>query len=375
MRFCEGRRSLPAVSRPTNSSGKQYPAALNLLADAIRRFPDDSNSSAFAESRVRPLRTRDGEPALRVGLGRAAEEWARIVGGRASDLEAIDLLTAAGDYEGEAELAFVLGAARSGAAVEKERKCVSEASTVADAKARSDWKDALQAVDAALRRYPRNTELLSTNAALREESERADRRSLVERRRAEIRQLIDARDWARVDAALGIARALFAEPGDFDDLEAEAKAGKGAEYAGLPGWASLEEDVARQQEYEQILVEAGEYRDRGEVSKAEILLTVAMEKKRAGSPSDGDVRGDPAGQGRRARPANRRLGGHHRRPARPGEMSRAESELRAAQLQYPGHARWASVANRMATQSARRRGGAARGGARAVEGFAAATAS
>jgi hypothetical protein len=102
------------------------------------------------------------------------------------------------------------------------------------------WTQALGALDKGLSRYPHNSSLVQTADRLRDRVELERARASIEKYRGIIRQEIDGSRWRRAAEALHKARAEF--PGDraFDDLADRVAAGQYEE-----GWRAVEARVNR----------------------------------------------------------------------------------------------------------------------------------
>ena len=256
---------------------KSLRPALDLLSEALARFPDDTGlqrlkksaddtyrsqlrSEAIAEAIRKATANRasgDVEGALAVvsrarqelgdelGLVNLANELemeieqqrynagletllkgARdlITGGKYN--EAIGLLEHAAEFRGEAEVQTVLDSARIAAAVEEERLLVARTlAAVREFEARGAWNDALAAVESALRLHPRNLSLSQTADRLRDAVEEQRRRTSIEKHRGAIRAEAEGGHWKRAEEALRKARAEFPGERSFDDLAAQVEAG------------------------------------------------------------------------------------------------------------------------------------------------------
>ena len=249
------------------------PEALSLLADALRRFPDDAalarlNQSAadryeanrrseaisavLKESRLlrqtgnlpRALETlatgrkQWGDDAALLDLSRELEgeierrryavglaellKTARSLVGLGRNSRAVELLSAATEYAGESEVRALLESALTA----DEQRIVSEALAAAeDLKSRGDAKRALAALVDAQARYPHNTALWQAADQLREQIDRDRRQSLIAINRNLIRVEIKEGEWKRAETALRRARAEFPGEPVFNDLAKQVESG------------------------------------------------------------------------------------------------------------------------------------------------------
>ncbi len=256
---------------------EQFQEALDLLAEARHKFPDDSGlarlhdlaqdayraherSEAIAALVKEAAAKRDagdlegardaivtgrkvlGDDAVLMQLARQLEmeiEQQRygaglnklLAGGRAllaanRYSEAVSLLSGATEFAGELEIRALLDSARAAVAIEQERQFVEEilaAST--DLQSGGNGNEALDTVKRGLERYPHNATLRQRALRLRDWVEMERRRSVIAQHRAAIRAAIDAGQWKQAEALLLQARVEF--PGDnaFDDLSEQVQAG------------------------------------------------------------------------------------------------------------------------------------------------------
>ena len=269
---------------------KSFREALDLLAEALRKFPDDAGLERLRKSAEDLYRSHQRAEAIAVVLNQATSRRDRgdvqgaletILEGRKSlgdeaafaDLahqlemeieqqrysaalekllkdsselmaageysEAIDRLESASEFGGEAEVRALLDSARAAAAIHEERSYVEETlAAVEKLQSEGAWSEALGAVEQGLSRYPHNSRLVQSADRLRDLVELEQARAAIERHRAAIRQEIDSSRWQHAAEALRKARAEF--PGDraFDDLADRVDAGLYEE-----GWRAVEERV------------------------------------------------------------------------------------------------------------------------------------
>ncbi|MGA3073046.1 MAG: protein kinase [Bryobacteraceae bacterium] len=271
---------------------KSFRAALDVLAEALRKFPDDAGLERLHKSAEDLYRAHQRAEAIAAVLNEAISKRDRgevhgaldtILEGRKrlgdeaafADLahqlemeieqqrysaalegllknvsemmaagrysEAIDGLDGAREFGGEAEVRALLDSARAAAAIDEERRYVEETLALAG-KLQSEgaWTQALGALDKGLSRYPHNLSLVQTADRLRDRVELERARASIEKYRGIIRQEIDGSQWRRAAEALHKARAEF--PGDraFDDLADRVAAGQYEE-----GWREVEARVNR----------------------------------------------------------------------------------------------------------------------------------
>jgi serine/threonine-protein kinase len=269
---------------------KSFREALDLLAEALRKFPDDAGLERLHKSAEDLYRAHQRAEAIAAVLNQATSRRDRgdvqgaldtILEGRKSlgdeaafaDLahqlemeieqqrysaalegllkdgnelmaagrysEAIERLDSAREFGGEAEVRALLDSARAAAAINEERRYVEETLAAAGKlQFEGAWSQALGALEQGLSRYPHNSSLVQTADRLRDRVELERARSSIERHRAIIRQEIDGSQWIRAAEALRKARAEF--PGDraFDDLADQLDAGLYEE-----GWRAVEARV------------------------------------------------------------------------------------------------------------------------------------
>jgi len=153
--------------------------------------------------------------------------------------EAIGRLESATEFGGEAEVRALLDSARAAAAIQEERRYV-EDTLAATGKLQSEgaWSQALGTLEQGLARYPHNSSLVQTADRLRDRVELERARAAIEKHRGVIRQEIDAGQFQRAGEALRQARAEFPGERAFDDLADRLDAGLYEE-----GWRAVEERV------------------------------------------------------------------------------------------------------------------------------------
>ncbi|MBZ5625267.1 MAG: protein kinase, partial [Acidobacteriia bacterium] len=409
---------------------KAYGEALGLLGEALRRFPGDTglerlqrsaeelyraqqHSEAIAavmreagEKRdagdfrgalevVSAARTRIGEEAGLVELARQLEmeiEQQRyaagleellhasrqlIAGGKYS--QAIEGITRAPEYGGEAEVRALLESARVSEAIAEERRVVAEALVAAEGlSTRGDWAAALGPVEQALGRYPHDPGLKQTAERLREQIARERRRGAIERHRATIRHEIEDGAWKRAEAALLRARAEFPNESAFEELAKQVEAGlfnAGLDevatrvreklaagnipealenieatrtvFAHDTRWKSLAEEVARRRAYEATLEEAERHRKEGDLSTAVNLLTRVI---REGPADERAIQTIAAIQAERSEAAKRaetaeiaEMAARVREHLARDDIQQAAGELDKARAKHPEASYWATL--------------------------------
>ena len=269
---------------------KSFREALDLLAEALRKFPDDTGLERLRKSAEDLYRAHQRAEAIAAVLHQATSRRDRgdvqgaldtILEGRKSlgeeaafaDLalqlemeieqqrysaalegllkgcgelmaagsysEAIDRLESAREFGGEAEVRTLLDSARAAAAIHEERAYVEETlAAVEKLQSAAAWSQALTVLEQGLSRYPHNSSLVQSADRLRDRVELERTRVAIEKQRAIIRREIDVSRWKAAAGALRKARAEF--PGDraFDDLADQVDAGSYEE-----GWRAVEMHV------------------------------------------------------------------------------------------------------------------------------------
>ena len=256
---------------------KSYRRALDLLADALRRFPGDIDLEQMHRSAGDLYRAHQRSEAIAVAMREAAErrdagdfrgaldivaaarqrlgdegalvelsgqleikiEQQRYAAGLEQLLyacrqlmtagkysQAMDCIAQAPEYGGEAEVRALLESARELAAIAEERRVVAEALATAEGlSAQGDWGGALSPIEKALARYPHDPKLKASAVRLREQIARERQRTAIEGHRATIRREIQDGAWKKAEAALLLARSEFPDGKAFDDLAAQLEAG------------------------------------------------------------------------------------------------------------------------------------------------------
>jgi serine/threonine-protein kinase len=256
---------------------KSFREALDLLAEALRKFPDDAGLERLRKSAEDLYRSHQRAEAIAGVVHQATSKRDRgdlqgaldtILEGRkslgdeaafadlghqlemeieqqrysaalerllkdSSDLmaagrysEALDRLESASEFGGEAEVRALLDSARAAAAIHEERSYVEETlAAVEKLQSEKAWSQALGTVEHGLTRYPHNSRLVQSADRLRDLVELERARAAIEKHRVVIRREIDGRRWQQAAEVLRKARAEF--PGDraFDDLADQVDAG------------------------------------------------------------------------------------------------------------------------------------------------------
>jgi serine/threonine-protein kinase len=399
---------------------KSYREASALLAETLSRYPDESGlvrQKASADAlegaqrraeavaavleRANSLRgagdLRGALAAIAAGRGRFGEETAlvdlalqlgieverqryaaglkhliesvRALMAAGKHEEAVDRITQAKDYAGEAEVVALLVTARSTLALKQEQQAVAQA--LADASSLGTQRDgsgAIRVLEDARPRYPHNSDLSQALDRFRGEMERGQRRESIERYRTAILGEIEAGLWKQADKTVRQARAEFPDEGAFLELAERIEGGlreqaieqavsrvrakltadslpeamrqldeTQALFAGDRRWQDLQQEIARWREYEAGLEEARRLLSQGNVTQAEALLTGMV----TNAP---DLRASQmmvAIQTRRAECAA--VAEHVRRSLERNDTAQAAAYLNAARARYPGDRMWATL--------------------------------
>lgn len=333
---------------------KAFGEAIDLLDEALRRFPGDPGLERLRESAISQQRTeavaavlkeagalRDGgqleagleaisrgqqhigdDPALRdfrahlqtemdqqryAATLRDLVDSARMLIREGRHADAIAALEQGGQFRGEAEVASLLAAARTGDALARERQAEKVALARVDAlEAQGDVEGALAALEQARRVYPHNAVLSQRAERLRSAIEEEQRNAREAAYHARIQGSIRMAEWESAEKLLRVARTEF--PAAFGDLEEQIrralfdraverissdvrqKLGAGriqqaqeevertrTLYAADPRWKLLEDEVERHRDYESGLARADDLRKRGDLGAAEEELTNLIE--------------------------------------------------------------------------------------------------
>jgi len=252
---------------------KSFPEALSLLADALRRFPDDPGLARLNQSAAEMYEQHRRSEAITVVLkesnllretGHLPRALEALAGGRkrwgdeaaflelsrqieseierqryAAGLEellktarslvnlghnsrAVDLLSTAREYAGEPEVCALL---ESASAADEQRIVSAALAAAEDLKSRGDAKQALAALVDAQARYPHNAALWQTADRLREQIDRGRRQTLIAINRNLIRVEIKEGEWKRAETALRRARSEFPGETVFNDLAEQVESG------------------------------------------------------------------------------------------------------------------------------------------------------
>ena len=217
----------------TREAGK-LEAALDAIAKGRQEFGDEAAFADLARLLAAELEQQRYNTALESFLREGGE---LVAAGRYGD--AIDRLGRAGEFSGEARVRILLDSARAAKALEEERRFVDEILSGAgklEAAGKSD--QALKAVEQALPRYSHNTSLMQAAERLRGLVALELRHAAIEKHRTKIGLEIQKGDWKRAETALRKARAEFPGEAGFDDLAAQVESGLYED-----GWRAVAERV------------------------------------------------------------------------------------------------------------------------------------
>ena len=285
--------------------------AIELVKSGIRLHGQDVILSDL--TRVIGLEIEDRRSSERLKHYRQkAEELLRS----GSPADALALLREArSQYPSEPSLELLLGTAEERYARESEHEIVTSVLNVSTERQRSgDLVGAMEEIGRGLRRLPAARELLQAAASLRDRIQSAEREKQVDRFVSEIRDSIEAADWARAKSAIMAGKRDFPDQIVFDDLAAHAQSKQrevetdkaltgvrehlkmgnleGAAvglaelqpaYGSHDLWKREKENLERRQIYVAELRKAEDLRKAGKYEDAELILRRLVE----GDPPDG----------------------------------------------------------------------------------------
>jgi len=206
------------------------PGALNTIQKARR----DLGDYAALLDLERQLQNQIEQQRYNAGLERVLRESRELMAA-GSYPAAIDRLQGAAEFGGEAEVRALLSSALAAEAAAEERRTVMQVqSEVARHEAAGALDQALSAAEQGLSRYPHNSAMTQVADELRARVKVEQRRAAMEQARARISREIHDNEWKRAEESVRQARAEFPGEAAFEDLARELEA---ASYE--DGWRQL----------------------------------------------------------------------------------------------------------------------------------------
>jgi eukaryotic-like serine/threonine-protein kinase len=194
--------------------------ALELVKSGIRLHGQDVVLSDL--TRVIGLDIEDRRSRERLDhYRRNAEEFL----GSGSPAEALALLREArSQFPSEPSLELLLGKAEERYARQSEHEIVTSVVKASSERQRAgDLAGAIEEIGRGLRRLPAARDLLQAAASLRERIQSSEREKQVDRFVTEIKETIEAADWARARSAIASGKRDFPDQVIFDDLAAQVQ--------------------------------------------------------------------------------------------------------------------------------------------------------
>ena len=294
--------TIAAVLQQANAHRERgnRPEALDVIARGRKVVGEDAVLDELARQFEAELESQRYAAGLQELLNRAR----RLAEAGAHD-EAIRAIDRAPEYGNESDVRALLESARAAVAIrEEQREIDAVLETARSLEQQESPERALTVLEEALRSYPHNPALTQAVNVLRGRSAEERRRAQIANHRESIERAIREQDWQQAEHSVERARQEF--PGEplFDQFAERVRRGifdaglddvarkvrerlaanavtEAAEqlhqtrviYSGDPRWRSLEQEVAKRKVYESALNQAEQFRNRGELDKAEERLT------------------------------------------------------------------------------------------------------
>jgi hypothetical protein len=310
-------------------------SALDAITDGRRLLGDDSAFTELERQIEIEIEQQRHSEALNKVLSDAR---GLMAAGRYS--EAVELLSGPAGLASEAEVRALLDSARAAAAIQEERRLVEQIlASSAKLQAEANWNQALTGVEEGLARYPHNSSLRQAAGRLREKLEAEQRRSLIEQHRAAVLAEINSAQWKQAEASLRKARAEFPDETAFDELSERVQNGLYEE-----GWRELAERV------NQNLADRNLSQAQGNLEEEETRTMYALDPRwqaLAGKVAGAiqQHRSETLRQAEIARKAE-----EIRECLKRNQLDQAALDLAAARTRYPGENEWSELQAELDTQ-------------------------